>query len=400
MKRILFIMNNFNYGGVEKTLLNLIGKIDRKKYSVELLVLEAKGEFLQSVSDDIKIIQADMPERWRAIVASNSVGSIASLKSWVKNGQILTAFTYIWLRMFNFLSCKFFKKEQFFRVCAKKVKLVKDVDIVCDYHGYAHFTTCLASRFADVPRYTWVHASELVTGYSYMADIYEKFNRIFAVSEECAKNFRECLPQIEPSKTQVLYNLIDCDEINEKSKQTPAVSYPESPFFVVSVGRLVREKAFSVAIDVADILRKKGFDFFWLIIGDGAQREELRSLIDKYGLGDRVVLHGRDSNPYCYVSRADLYVQTSISEGFATTISEAISLGIPVVTTEVSGVNQQITNGTNGFISGHSAEEIAEIIARIIRDPELLKVIQEGARATVLAQESTLPTLDNVFNNV
>jgi glycosyltransferase involved in cell wall biosynthesis len=166
---------------------------------------------------------------------------------------------------------------------------------------------------------------------------------------------------------------------------------------MVSVGRLSTQKGFDLALEAANVLKSRGREFLWIIIGDGPERANLEAQIAEGGLQQDVILHGQDNNPYAYMAGADLYVQTSRFEGFATTLSEAVVLEKPMVSTTFSGVDQQIVDGKNGLLTAFDKNALADRIEQMMFDAALRQRCADGCREIVLPMDQTLQTLDRMF---
>jgi glycosyltransferase involved in cell wall biosynthesis len=140
---------------------------------------------------------------------------------------------------------------------------------------------------------------------------------------------------------------------------------------IVTTGRLALPKNHILAVKAAKILRDKGVDFKWLFIGEGSERPKIENLIKEYALSDQVILFGMRSNPYPFMARCDVYVQTSSFEGFGLTIAEAKILGKPVVSTNFDVVHDQLKHGENGLIAEMTPESVAENIIHLLEDDNL-----------------------------
>lgn len=399
MKKVLFITKSMTCGGVERTLLNLIGSLDREKYSIDVLLVEKTGAFLDFVPKDVRVIEADIPQRWRTILVSDELGVKNGFISIWNNKKYLTALQFLLSSFIDRLSRRFFKKATLYNTCSKKTKLPKEkYDIVCDYHGYAHYTTCLALRFEQAKRFTWLHIENVDEAFECMRNSYPQFHGIFGVSEKCVTNFRQRFDNVKPQRIVLLYNLLMKDDIRHKSLCKPAVEYnSDGRFVLVSVGRLSTQKGFDLALEAANILRQHDRKFLWIIVGEGPERDNLENLITQYNLQDFVFLHGLDSNPYPYMAMADLYVQSSRYEGFVTTLSEAIILEIPIVSTSFSGVDQQVIEGKNGVLSAFDKDELASKIELMMDDEEFRLSCAKGCAEIKLPMDQTLETIDEYF---
>ena len=146
---------------------------------------------------------------------------------------------------------------------------------------------------------------------------------------------------------------------------------------LLTVGRLASQKGYDIAVEACRILKERGVDCTWYVLGKGPLENDVRGLISKYSLEGSFVLLGTRPNPYPYFRMADIYVQTSRHEGFGLAIAEARILNIPVVTTEFDSVYQQMKNGENGLVVGMNAVSVADGIERLITDRGLYQHIKD-----------------------
>ena len=132
-----------------------------------------------------------------------------------------------------------------------------------------------------------------------------------------------------------------------------------------------------MAIDACKILVDKGYDVHWFAVGEGPERVNLEEQIKDRKLEEIFILLGAQSNPYKYMKAADVYVQTSRSEGFCLTLAEARILNKPCVTTNFECVYNQMIQEKNGLVVEMNAQAIAAGIERMINDDELRNSIVE-----------------------
>ena len=166
---------------------------------------------------------------------------------------------------------------------------------------------------------------------------------------------------------------------------------------IVTVGRLSKEKGQDIAIKVLCKLRKDGYDVRWYCIGDGNYRNEYEILIEKYGLKDDFILLGAKSNPYPYMAKADIYVQTSRHEGYCLTLAEAKCLSKPIVTTNFIGAYEQIEDGHTGFIVGCNEEELYIKIKYLLDN----KIEQDKLRENLSSNNfDTKEEIQKLFNYI
>ena len=113
-----------------------------------------------------------------------------------------------------------------------------------------------------------------------------------------------------------------------------------------------------------------------------------------------VTLLGYDTNPYQYIARADLFVCASFSEGFSTAATEALIVGTPVCTVEVSGMKEMLgENDEYGIVTENSEEALYEGIKRLLDDPALLAHYRKQAalRGEQFSTEKTVKAVEDML---
>lgn len=139
------------------------------------------------------------------------------------------------------------------------------------------------------------------------------------------------------------------NEMEFKAVSREKLGMEEDKICLVSVGRLVRRKGFSFLID---IIAKLDDRFVLNIVGDGPEKENLFAKIEKLGIKDRVKLLGNvgEEEKFQYLSNSDIYVLSSVHEGFGIVLQEAMQVGLPIVATDNGGQIDIIRNEENGFL--------------------------------------------------
>lgn len=113
-------------------------------------------------------------------------------------------------------------------------------------------------------------------------------------------------------------------------------------------------------------------DAVCLIAGEGSQRGELKRLARSLGIADRVHLLGYLDDPAPFMAALDVYVSPSLSEGLGTATAEALALGVPVVSTDVGGVRDVVSDGESGLlVPPGDATALADALERMLDDPAL-----------------------------
>ncbi len=161
---------------------------------------------------------------------------------------------------------------------------------------------------------------------------------------------------------------------------------------ILSVGRFVPKKGFPVLIRALHQLRARGYKFHCHLIGGGEMEIELRSLIKKLKMEDRIELFGAMSQEelFDYYRRADIFalaceVQSDGDrDGIPNVIVEAMALGIPVVSTKISGIPECVAEGVSGvLVAEKDPAACANGIAALLDRPEWAKQLGQAGRAKV-----------------
>lgn len=167
------------------------------------------------------------------------------------------------------------------------------------------------------------------------------------------------------------------------------------PRLIISVAQLWERKGLRYLVEACGVLRDRGTDFRCEIVGDGPQRDELRSLIERLKLADRVVLTG--PQPFPEVVRryrqASVFVLPCIvtdegdRDGIPNVILEAMASRLPVVSTPVSGIPEVIRDGETGLtVPERDPAAIADAVQRLAADPALASQLGERANELVRAE--------------
>ena len=169
---------------------------------------------------------------------------------------------------------------------------------------------------------------------------------------------------------------------------------------LVSVGRFTPAKRFDRLIRIVSRLRSEKFDVSLWLLGDGELREELYVLSSQLGISEYVTFWGFQNNPYKYVSKCDLFVCSSSSEGYSTAVTEAIILGIPVITTDCSGMGELLQDGKCGVITKNCEDSLYEGIKRLLTSPNALQYYSMAAseRGKDFSIERIMKSVESVIS--
>lgn len=151
--------------------------------------------------------------------------------------------------------------------------------------------------------------------------------------------------------------------------------------FLVTVAALTPEKGVDVLLDAAAHLQASHPEITWIVLGDGPQRDRLLARRKALGLEAVVMLPGHVEHPEAVVARARVMVQPSRSEGFGSSVLEALALGIPVVATQAGGLPESLAAGGGLLVPPGDPAALAGAVARILDDPALHERLSGDGRA-------------------
>ena len=375
MKKVLFVVDERKLGGVSILLEGILNNLDRDNLDVSVLVLHNSGDRLENLNKDIKVIYG---------TKAFDVIDI-DFKTLVKEKKYLKAFKkmYISILMKTGLIKYYILKER------KKLNINVDTEIAFK----AGFCSLFVAYGDSKRKLNWVH--EDYKTYN-KTKKYEKlfkkafraFDRHIIVSDDARKSFNEIYAMEDKSYT--IENYIDIKDIlNKACEKTEGVVLDKridnSKINFVTLGRFSKEKGFDRLIDAINLL-KNIVDISSLnlyIIGYGNEKDELIKKIKDYNLEDTIfVLDSKvefNSNPYPFMKQCDVYVLSSYTESFGMVRIEALTLGLPVITTDVANSHSMI-NSSLGLIVDNNTEGLVQGMEYILKNKEMVDTLKANVK--------------------
>lgn len=187
---------------------------------------------------------------------------------------------------------------------------------------------------------------------------------------------------IPPSKLLIIYNGYALESIRNLSAVPLTDSFllhREVPV-LVTAGRLSVQKNLCLLLEAFKIVQSK-MPCRLVIIGDGPERGNLAEKARNLGVADSILFVGHQDNPYKYFGNSDLFVLTSLWEGFPNVILEAMSCGLPVVSTDCpTGPSELISDGENGFLVPlNDSVRLAEAVCAVLSSKSLREKMSRSA---------------------
>lgn len=172
-------------------------------------------------------------------------------------------------------------------------------------------------------------------------------------------------------------------------------------FQIVTTGRLYYQKGYVFALEALFKLKQAGYRFHYHILGEGPDREMLEFVIHEMGLQDYVYLHGRVNGEvvYEYLNKSDVFLLSSMYEGIANAALEAMSVGIPIVSTTAGGMVEVITEGINGkLVPTYDSQAIYEALKWTINNYDKSIEMAIKARETIENNHTHKQQIDVFLN--
>ena len=388
-KNIIFISTALWIGGIESALVNLLNSIDYNRFNVTLLITYNYTDMAHRIPKECKLIIADRDK----LISFKEPYKYSRLFHLLEKPQNASSFRlFIWKVL-----CFFFKglEAKLYSKYIKKQMKSEHFDTAVIYSDVVAET---AIRGISADKFLMFYHHGAMRKVYHDKYGYKKSSKIITVSYSQAEALRDFRHQYK-NKIIAINNIIDVDDIKERSKESIDIEFPEDKFNIVSCGRLSPEKGMDLAIEACKILIDKGYaNFKWWVVGGGPVEKDLAAQIKNLGIENHIQLLGMQSNPYPYIAKSDLLVQPSRFEGHSVAIMEAKILKTPIVATKAAA-KEQIQHRVNGILCDTTAESIANAIEKVLTDKELLKKITDaiGKEDFYKRNEEILKNLYNIF---
>ena len=371
MVRVLFLIPTLDRGGAENVLVDLVNHMDQSKFQITV----------QTLFDE----NSQKDRLWEGIEYK------------------------------TFLYHQFHGNSRLMaRIPARllyKLIVGKRYDVVVSYLEGPTTHSISGCPYRDSKKVAWVHV-EMKTGKQLSVGFrsltmakraYREFDRVIFVAKTVQDSFQKVLGD-KFSNFQVLYNTVDSNAIVEKAKQKPkGAVFSENEFNIVSTGRIIPAKGYDRLARIQKKLIASGYKTHVYILGTGKEQEKIEEYAAENGITDTFTFLGFQENPFPFVAGADLFVCSSRREGFSTAVTEALILGVPVISTECSGAHELLgQNNEYGIVTGNNTKELYKGIKKLLDNPKLLSQYKEkaGIRGDSFATEATVASVQGMIKKL
>lgn len=369
MIKILFLIHDLGQGGAEKVLVNLVNNMDRSKFDISVITLFGGGVNEKFLASHI---------HFKAIFPKEIPGNSKLMK-------ILTP-------------------QQLHKICVKE-----HYDIEVSYlegpsariiSGCNDKRTKLVS-WIHVEQHTMERLARSFRSEQEAIDCYNRFDQTVCVSQYVHDDFCGILDFKKPCS--VLYNTVESEKIGLLAKENILNLQDRAGVRLVAVGTLKKSKGYNRLLRIVKQLCEEGYDIYLDILGIGPLQQDLELYVKNILLTNNVSFLGYQENPYKYVAHSDLFVCASYAEGFSTAATEALIVGTPVCTVEVSGMKEMLgANNEYGIVTKNSEDALYQGIKSLLDNPELLSYYEEKAieRGKMFSTEQTVMATEEMFKRL
>jgi glycosyltransferase involved in cell wall biosynthesis len=185
-----------------------------------------------------------------------------------------------------------------------------------------------------------------------------------------------------------------------KQEAIEDVIFREAEMNLVAVGKISKNKGVDRLARIVKRLRDAGLPVHLYALGVGEDQAEIETWLRNNNLTDYFTFLGYRINPYKYVAKCDLFVCASLAEGFSTAATEALIVGTPVCTVEVSGMREMLgEHDEYGIVTENDENSLYEGIMRLLKDPGLLAYYRQQAekRGKSFSTEHTVKAVEDIL---
>lgn len=366
MIRILFLIHDLGQGGAEKVLVNLVNNMDRSKFDISVTALFGGGVNEQFLAPDI---------HFRAVFPKEVPG----------NSKLMKLLTL----------------AQLHQMCVKE-----HYDIEVSYLEGPSARVISGCQDANTKLVSWIHVEqhtmERLSG-SFRSEreareCYDRFDQTVCVSQYVHDDFCRILNFQNPCR--VLYNTVESEKILANANDAAPELIDDENMRLMAVGTLKESKGYMRLLSIIKRLHDEKYPVHLYILGIGPLQQEIERYIKANDLQEAVTLLGYQTNPYKYVSKCDLFVCASFAEGFSTAATEALIVGTPVCTVEVSGMKEMLGEHDEwGIVTENSEEALYQGIKDLLDHPDKLTHYKEKAieRGKTFSTENTVRAVEDML---
>lgn len=355
--KIAYVVTPITFGGAERVNLNFLTNADRDRFSIEPILFLRPWEEETVFESHLRL--SGIGYKTIPVAKVSKIDIFRLIRCYLQLKKIVDDNGYDLIHTHGYLA-NFFG---YLVSCAKKIPIIS----TC--HGFINegVKLCLYNKLDHC--------------------ILQYFNRIIAVSDQIKSDLIS--HGIESDKISVVVNAAQMKSDTEdfqkrRSMVRGELKIEQNEIIIGFVGRLSKEKGLVHLLDAAAMLVKKGLPVKVLIIGDGAQKNELVSRADSLDMAADVIFAGFQANVPEWVAAMDYFVLPSLTEGTPMALLEVMSQGVPCIASSVGGVPDIIDSGVDGIlVAPGNPHEISEAILSLCQNREKRDDLTNNAKEKI-----------------
>lgn len=359
-KKIAFILGQMSQGGPARVFLNLMHLISPEEYIVTLILFNPGGALFKELPEHINI-QYVKPRGLFCTKEENAFQyyQFAPLRFLIRVMAKLIRVIFITNYNFNWKLTQPFlaKNEERFDLAMSLIE-----------GNSNYYLTLLSNAKIKVGRMPTDYLTAKLNA------VFDKpyFDNLDYIATNSASNLK-VLQNIFPSiaaRFLLVDTIIIPELVNKKANSEKGFTDQFTGTRILTLSRFDHTKGTDLAIETCDLLKSKGIDYRWYIMGNGP-KEKYNDVISKRKLQNHLILLDPRSNPFPFVKECDIYIQPSKYEGNSNAVKEARALNKPIIITNFKTAPEHITHMKNGLISDMNPESLSEAIITLISDTSI-----------------------------
>ncbi len=357
-KRVLFVNDEMTMGGVARILNTLIQKLDQDLFDIDVLILHPHGELMKEIPNHVNVIKST------AFFKGVDVNLKQAIKS-LKVNQIVSKIVVLFYMKTGLIASKIRKERN-------KMGLTQyDVE----FSAKEGFCSLFVAYGNAKRKLNWVQVDYAQQNYAsnhmpLMINALEKIDLNIACSQDVKVAFKNLF---KVSRIKVIHNMVEEEVIRSKANETSEIKRDRNKIQFITVARFHPQKSLDRLIEAFDSVYQDHPNCELIIIGDGQLKKEIQDLAQLKSSKNVIQFLGLKSNPYPYIKQADVFVMSSLYEGYPTITLESFMSGTPVISTKVSGVSEQISESINGFVVENSTVGLIHKMRWVLENPEWIQ---------------------------
>lgn len=363
--RILFVVGDFDCGGITSALRNLSNMLAERGHSVDILNFSKVEKLPHGFDERIQLLEIGKREKlWNFGIQD------AKKEKGIKK---------IGLYLFGLYKKVLSKRKRWWKFVFAHTLIMQGYDIAVgfrqgpmEYYFVSHKTN--AKRRVGF----WHGDPDFLGDTSNWDQCVYEVDTVVGVSNAVCKKLVSHYPKLK-GKVKTVYNVFNANEIR-KLGDIEIKLYSGEKFNIVTVARIdFEQKKLQMIPNICRRLKKEGFNFTWTIVGGGNDYNALENMISK-DISENLFLVGEKSNPYPYISQADLFVLTSVWETYGMVVMEALILGTPVIAGDYPALSEILEDKVTGIIAENSEQGILREISFVMENKEIYNKLKQNCQ--------------------